>query len=684
MMSTIKEKSIAYVNNLTDNRRWLDDSNTILDDFLKIENVIVKFLLRILVKMPLILGNKVMHSLNGNISFLQSAILNGLTTLEPNIDSMTACLMALMNTTNPSMLLFFRSVCRETIVSHPWDEALSLEPLDEWIILMKSVFENMNEDENIHEFIIDRVPAVQIFQNMKDCWIDFLNTNAGAHMLNGNGPEVELGEERNHIVAPANALIESQSFEVNHKVEWSAGDRLLNGISDLFAPETRTRTISDSFKTCKEEGLDIMSFLTSKETILVFVVAALLIFNLRPNSITRNVLIVSLGAIALFSATYQSIQGLDLVNITTLISEVKNFTFEEDQKDDIEMVEAQSFNLETPIVSNFLMVALSMMAGYQVKKSFVQGLVSATKVTETQTSNITSLILTVSSSIHDYLESISQHGLAKYFEIADISDDRVTNFQSKVFSFVSSFNAGNPESMLYCGDVYKELYEEGRTLSRSLDKKSFDYRVVSDCTTKLLSVNSKISDMKISLSGERIEPVGILLKGSPATLKGVLAKRLAKVVAAATIPIEWRPAYKQDSKDFFFSVPNDKFWDSYSNKAWVAFFDDIFQRRDAVADSDADALKVIGMVNSAPYCLQMAKVEQKNNVFFRSAFLLATSNLTAWSQINSVTDVSAVQRRFHIEVDVSVNKKYLGKDLKIDYSKLPMSAIEDSLSLIHI
>jgi hypothetical protein len=77
------------------------------------------------------------------------------------------------------------------------------------------------------------------------------------------------------------------------------------------------------------------------------------------------------------------------------------------------------------------------------------------------------------------------------------------------------------------------------------------------------------------------------------------------------------------------------------------------------------------MINSQAYTLKMANVSLKNNVFFRSAFVVANTNLKDFTHIQSVTNVEAVRRRFHYEVDVTVNPKYRQQgSSKTDFSRL--------------
>lgn len=547
------------------------------------------------------------------------------------------------------------------------DEAVLISNEDKWTRFMSYVLIGTSSTNTTPEFLMMYQDGNKMLLNARLTigWRHYLLSNSGMHSTNGN---IDSVNQRRHHLAD-DTFLEPQSFRVIHDLKWTAGDNALKGVCNwLGFDKQKAESMDTSFKSCKDEGFDIMSFLTDSNTILILLIASILIFLQFQTPTTRYLLCATIGVIMFLKATqdhFEKLEMLDLHAAWTLTQQAADVDMEP-------VFEAQSFTFDTPLMAKLLLTCLSLLSGYQVKQSFLNGLMSCTKVSESQTTNVTSMIMWVSTAIHNFLNSIEAQDLAKYFEIDAIGDDRVSKYQERVVQFVASFNSGNPESMLFCMDVYKTLYDEGRQLDATLDKRSYDHRVVQDCYNKLVSIYQKIEELKLSLNGERIEPVGILLRGEPSTMKGVLTKRIARVIALATLPNEWKPAYLQASKDFFFSVPKDQFWDGYSNKAWITFYDDIFQRRDAVADTDADALKVIDMINGAPYTLKMATISQKNNVFFRSAFVIANTNLSTFKNLNSVTDYKAVQRRFHIEVEVKVNPKYLVNGV-MDTDTLPFS-----------
>jgi len=487
---------------------------------------------------------------------------------------------------------------------------------------------------------------------------------------NYTNDDVEKLKLRFHQIAPK--LFQPESLTVNHKISWPPGDKIVTGLTDLFSRKRAdTKDSDETFETADDGSnepnimVKLFNFFTDRNTILVLFISALVFYaSVKSNSSRKFLIIVT--CIVTFSILSNTIftdklnpKLQDLIDLFIEVqTEQNNSDGECEHRNGIPVFETQGANFGTETVSRLLLSSMSILTGYTAKKSLLEGILSATKISDTQATNVTSVLLVVVGAIKNFLVHMEADELAKYFEIDAISDSQVAGLQKKVIEFVASFNSGNPETMLYSTEVYKTLYLEAKNLSSAVAKNSFDHRVVMDCLQKLTTVYQRIEELKLTLNGERIEPVGIMLRGPPGTKKGVLTKRIAKVLASKTIPHEWRTSFDLDDKDFFYNVPIDQFWDGYTNKAWITFFDDIFQRRDAVADNDSHALKIISMINSAPMTLKMANISNKNNVFFRSAFVIANSNLPNYNLIQSVANTDAVKRRFHFDVQISVNPKY--------------------------
>lgn len=353
---------------------------------------------------------------------------------------------------------------------------------------------------------------------------------------------------------------------------------------------------------------------------------------------------------------------------------------EQNSYEDIDMDEIvpQGPDEDISIYTNLITVLINGVVGYKAKGKLTESLLAITKSTDTQYKNVSLSVIWISSKLHDFFHNTMQmENVAEYFYVNVISDLKVKDFLDRVSRFISIMNAGSPSSHAYCTEVYETYTKEGSIIVKGLDRSTYEYRAVMNACTKLTNLKQVMDNIRTSLSGDRIEPVGVLIRGVPGCFKSILMSRIGNVVAKHTIPLEWKEDFNSAPKDFHYSIPNDKFFDGYTNKAWVSYVDDIFQKRDSVGDENSDALKIIKMINSAPYVLPMAEASSKNNMFFRSAFVLATTNLPRWSMIESIIDVKAVQRRFNVELTVKIADKYLDPETgMLDYSLLPNLPID--------
>jgi len=284
-------------------------------------------------------------------------------------------------------------------------------------------------------------------------------------------------------------------------------------------------------------------------------------------------------------------------------------------------------------------------------------------------SNLANLMTTCLEFIQDGINFIfkTEVNFVNIFNINKYTSEEAKKFCESVSDKLVKFSTGASEVDAFSHEVFIEDVALGSKLLRKLDRSSYDYNRI----TMLLKDYERVAiQHKVTmraLSGSRVEPVGLLLRGKPGTKKTIALNRIARLVTRFTLPKMWQEEWRENPDSFVYNIPTDKFWDGYTYKAWVAVADDLFQTRDVAGDADSEALKVIKMINSNPFVLQMADVSVKNTKFFRSAFVVATTNLMNFNQIEAIRDCGAVARRFHLTVDVTVNPKYsaLEKDSKI-------------------
>lgn len=339
-------------------------------------------------------------------------------------------------------------------------------------------------------------------------------------------------------------------------------------------------------------------------------------------------------------------------------------------------VHPQSAADNLPYITTSLIGVLTVLLGFKVKEKFVMSLIHLSKVSPLQYTNVSTMLINGSLIFSGLLKDIGLSNLSTYFDIDVCDSSTTTDFLKKTNGFLDKINAGDVYSSAYHTEVYTQLISQGEDLARRAEKGSYDSRVISEHVKKLRECSSKVEVLRNSLNGTRIETVGVMIKGRPGCFKTVLSDRISRLVGSYTIPTEWKSDYDKDPKEFHYALPKDKFFDGYSYMKWIVTSDDIFQARDAVGDTDSEALRVISMINTAEYVLPMANVNQKNCWFFRSPFLFATTNFSNWNNLSSVESAEAVRRRFNVELSVEVNPKYLNCKGKTDFNKLPMISLE--------
>lgn len=99
-----------------------------------------------------------------------------------------------------------------------------------------------------------------------------------------------------------------------------------------------------------------------------------------------------------------------------------------------------------------------------------------------------------------------------------------------------------------------------------------------------------------------------------------------------------------------------EFWDGYRNQR-ITIYDDFGQKVDSEGNPNAEFFEIIRACNTFPYPLHMADISQKSNTFFKSDYLIGTTNLTNLTP-KSVVDSQAISNRMHLAFEVSVRPEF--------------------------
>jgi hypothetical protein len=157
----------------------------------------------------------------------------------------------------------------------------------------------------------------------------------------------------------------------------------------------------------------------------------------------------------------------------------------------------------------------------------------------------------------------------------------------------------------------------------------------------------------------RTEPECLGLYGSPGIGKTLLCNEICAQVIARTMPLEKLKEMDFNPASQIFQKGDSEFWNGYAGQCCVVL-DDFCQQVDAIGATGSDAMNFIRIVNSWMYPLNFADLENKGKNFFRSKFVMMTTNVDDIGSVVSrvVNDPKAVLRRIHHAYELGVNPDF--------------------------
>lgn len=196
-------------------------------------------------------------------------------------------------------------------------------------------------------------------------------------------------------------------------------------------------------------------------------------------------------------------------------------------------------------------------------------------------------------------------------------------------------------------DLIHELWLESKEMILKLPRGSDSNILVAlNNATQYLYSQKKIFDgMNLSMNGSRIEPVSVLFLGPPGTGKSNLLYPLSYKILQKTLPEDKFSQFKSDPNSFIFNRQAETvYWDGYNMDKYICFIDDLGQMKDVAGNPDNEWMNWIRMCSNFNYVLHMAALEKKGNVYFRSRFVFANSNLKQFN-VESIMEIEAFKRR---------------------------------------
>ncbi len=151
--------------------------------------------------------------------------------------------------------------------------------------------------------------------------------------------------------------------------------------------------------------------------------------------------------------------------------------------------------------------------------------------------------------------------------------------------------------------------------------------------------------------GFRVPPVVVKLGGPAGIGKSELTNLLIKDLADQLYPDSPLNSLIYQRKAV------NEYWDGYAGGNMFCVFDDFMQAVDSQSRPNPEIQEIISAANSSPFQLHMSDVKDKANHFFKSQFILLSTNDVAMRP-RSIVSREALIRRFDLDVSVSIHPNF--------------------------
>lgn len=328
--------------------------------------------------------------------------------------------------------------------------------------------------------------------------------------------------------------------------------------------------------------------------------------------------------------------------------------------------------LDDNLIAGILVGVISLIMGLKPKDNGVMVMKEYLRMTPVMKNNVLTVVTNTLSIVRDLSTKFGCEKFVGRIIELPIVEERVEEFVHKVNEFINSIYTCTDGSHDKNTVLYNSFVKEAKGIEKTLVKGSLSYMTLSDLMKSLEKCKNMMNKRFASLRGYRPEPVVVFFTGLPSVMKTTLANQFAHMLNQATLPDEALEDFISNPDTYIYRKSTEKWWDGYTSKAHVTVIDDIFQVVDSGTDpTSSEGATLIKMTNSEEFAVPMAMADSKGSVFFRSGFVLATSNIGTTDLCNSIHSKDAVRRRLHFYVKVEINPKYQTRDGKIDFMKLP-------------
>lgn len=234
-----------------------------------------------------------------------------------------------------------------------------------------------------------------------------------------------------------------------------------------------------------------------------------------------------------------------------------------------------------------------------------------------------------------------KHSNSHFPQIAELTAEVEQIMHS--FRMGADYNYDNAMSLL---DLEKKITKLLTTIPYA--KKYDGDRNAANMLLKVLSpFISKMSRSNYTGNGPRKVPLGICLYGNTGVGKSLCVTPLINDVLARVLEPAKILSFLRNHDDFVHAVdPNSDFWNGYHGQ-FVAMLDEAGHRFDGVGNPDPGCEMILRMINMVNYPLDMAHLDDKGNVNFRSQLVFLTTNRKKWDWKSMILP-EAYARRFKV------------------------------------
>lgn len=464
-------------------------------------------------------------------------------------------------------------------------------------------------------------------------------------------------------------LIGKVEVEMNHHVPMA--EAWMDGITNYFSCDSKSFSLSNLARTYYSQW-----YLSA----LLFLFFGYMVGG-HSSRVAALAFFICLGIGNLFSWMYcMAYVGSGHESFIALLAEMRNvydncsYTPKEDEEPIFEPTDstiiAQS-GIEPDTMASLLLAILSFGLGFKPKSGGINTIKEFLRTTPTMKDNMLGIV----SSSYTLLNELSiklkcEKYLSTILEIP-IVDDVVEKWNDKVNSFINTISNNTDGSHEENMTLYNMFVKESKEIEKTLSKGSISYITLIDTVKSLEKCKNNANKRFTSLKGFRPEPVMTFFRGAPGVVKSILSSRLATMLNNVTLPEHLLEDFYQRPDNYVFRKSTDKWWDGYTEKANVTIIDDIFQIVEGLVDpTTSDSAMVIRMTNAEEFAVPIAEASGKNSTYFRSNFIVASSNTFNEQLLSSIHSKEAVRRRLHFFVDVKVSDKYTKNGIT-DWANLP-------------